>query len=78
MLLPDMCINVINRACNSTSLPLLQVQAAANRAEQILPEFTPQAMANLMWAFAAMSHNPGELNLMPASRCLHWLDVQAS
>lgn len=40
---------------------LLQLQAAANRAEQILPEFTPQAMANLMWAFAAMSHNPGEL-----------------
>ena len=60
------------------SLGLLSLQAAANRAEQILPEFTPQAMANLMWAFAALSHNPGELNLAPASMRLHWLDVQAT
>ena len=43
------------------ALVLLQLQAAANRAEQILSDFTPQAMANMMWAFAAMSHNPGEL-----------------
>ena len=37
------------------------LQAAATRAEQVLADFTPQAVANLMWAFAALSHNPGVL-----------------
>ena len=37
------------------------LQAAATRAEQVLADFTPQAVANLMWAFAALSHNPGLL-----------------
>ena len=37
------------------------LQAAAVRAEQVLADFTPQAVANLMWAFAALSHNPGVL-----------------
>ncbi len=36
-------------------------QAAATRAEQVLADSTPQAVANLMWAFAALSHNPGLL-----------------
>ncbi len=38
------------------------LQAAATRAVQVLPDFTPQAVANLMWAFAALSHNPGVLS----------------
>ncbi len=37
------------------------LQAAATRAEQVLADFTPQAVANLMWAFAALSHKPGVL-----------------
>lgn len=40
------------------SMQLLQV--AASRASQTLPEFTPQAIANIMWAFAILAHNPGE------------------
>ena len=36
------------------------MQAAALRAEEILPDFMPQALANLLWGFAAVSHNPGK------------------
>lgn len=36
------------------------MQVAATRASQTLPDFTPQAIANIMWAFAILAHNPGE------------------
>lgn len=38
----------------------LALQVAASRASQTLPDFTPQAIANIMWAFAILAHNPGQ------------------
>lgn len=35
------------------------LQVAASRAAQTLPDFTPQAIANIMWAFAILAHSPG-------------------
>ena len=49
------------------------LQAAATRAEQVLVDFTPQAVSNLMWAFAALSHNPGLL-LHTCTACHSWQD----
>ena len=47
------------------------VQVAANRAAQTLPEFTPQAIANIMWAFAILAHNPGQQLLEAVSADVH-------
>lgn len=52
------------------TLCMLGLQAAATRAAQVLADFTPQAVANLMWAFAAFSHNPGKQLHVPCL-CLH-------
>ena len=55
------------------------LQAAATRAEQVLADFTPQAVANLMWAFAALSHKPGVLlqytQFMQYMQCLSQLAI---
>lgn len=48
------------------------LQAAATRAAEVLSDFTPQAVANLMWAFAALSHNPGT-QLQCIDGVLWWL-----
>jgi len=44
------------------------MQVAASRAAQTLPDFTPQAIANIMWAFAILAHNPGSQLLDAVSK----------
>ena len=44
------------------------IQVAASRAAQTLPDFTPQAIANIMWAFAILAHNPGSQLLDAVSK----------
>ena len=46
----------------------VHIQVAASRAAQTLPDFTPQAIANIMWAFAILAHNPGQQLLDAVSK----------
>ena len=48
------CMHAMRSQCADS------VQVAASRASQTLPDFTPQAIANIMWAFAILAHNPGQ------------------
>jgi hypothetical protein len=43
------------------------MQAVEGRAVQLVDEFNPQGMANVLWALASMQHQPGEQALTTLS-----------
>ena len=57
--------------CVSAERIYTDVQVAASRAAQTLPDFTPQAIANIMWAFAILAHSPGAQLLDAVSKDVH-------